>query len=117
MEAPYLILLKRQKDESDTVLQLKFKLDGRDDEVFLDPDLIGSGTYLLKKFVAQGVRCYLPGAKKKQFLMEFLSMMIEEMSEERWLADNSGWIKNFDGKFEFVGEEDITWKKAKKMAK
>ena len=117
MEAPHLILLKRRKDESDTVLQLKFKIDGRDDEVFLNPDLIGSGTYLLKKFVAKGVRCYLPGVKKKLFLMEFLSMMIEDMSEERWLADNSGWIKKFNGHFVFVGEGDLTWKKAKKMAK
>lgn len=117
MEAPRLILLKRRSNESDTVLLLKFKLNGCDSEVFFNPDMIGSGTYLLKKFASQGVRFYLPMAKKKAFLIEFVSMLIEDSSEEHWLADNVGWVKDSEGHFEFVGEEDLTWSLAKKLAK
>lgn len=117
MEAPRLILLKRRKDESDEAFLFQFRVGKRNGEVFFNPNMVGSGTYLLKKFASQGVRFYFPGAKKKTFLLEFLSMMIEDMSEVRWLADSSGWVKNFDGHFEFVGEGDLTWGLVKKMAK
>lgn len=117
MEAPRIIFLKRQKDESDTVLLLEFRHDGCEGQIFLDPDMIGSGAYLIKKFASQGVRFYFPMAKKKAFLIEFISVLIENSKEVQLLTDNYGWTKNIDGHFKHVGEGELIWRVVKKRAK
>ncbi len=117
MMSPKLTILKHEKDEDEKIFQVDFRIAERNLKIFLEPNEIGSGNYLLKKFASVGVIFYLKTARAKLVATRILCVLQQIFTEEEILPDDVGWIKSIDGKWRYVEEGDLTWERVKKLAK
>lgn len=112
MKAPRIVILKRLKDQADEIFLLKCKVNNVPKEFMIDPKKAGKGSYLIKKFVLIGAYFHLPSAKVKDAVIQLLALLIASGPEELLLADDEGYVEFPDKGFVYIGEEDLTWKKA-----
>lgn len=117
MESPRAIILKRMENENDQVVLIKCNVKGNNIEIFMKPDMIGSGTYVLKKFAAKGIDFALPTAKAKRVATCLVVQLSAKPEEILWLPEHAGWVQNVDETFGFFGKGTLTWEKAQKLAK
>ena len=117
MTVPHLAILKRLKDATEEIFLYRGIENHISRELFLNPQKAGKGSYLIKNFVLIGVQFHLPSAKAKELAIQLLALLISAGPEELLLADDEGYTE-FPGKgFIYIGEEDLTWKKATKLCR
>lgn len=117
MTAPHLVILKRLRDTMEEIFLFRCVVNNISRELFLNPQKAGKGSYLIKNFVLIGVYFHLPSAKAKELAIQLLALLISSGPEEILLADDEGYTE-FPGKgFIYIGEEDLTWKKATKLCR
>lgn len=117
MTVPHLAILKRLKDATEEIFLFRCIVNNISRELFLNPQKAGKGSYLIKNFVLIGVQFHLPSAKAKELAIQLLALLISAGPEELLLADDEGYTE-FPGKgFIYIGEEDLTWKKATKLCR
>lgn len=117
MRNPYLTVLKRAEDLDESIYLIVCSLNNSKIEVFLDVDLAGKASYILRKFSAVGIIFMVSTAVAKQIINQLMAILIQNSQSVKILPDEPGWLRNSDGKFEFFGEGDLTWNRAKKMTK
>ena len=117
MRKPYLTVIKRAEDLDDSIYLVACLLNDCKIEVFLDVDMAGKASYILRKFSAVGIIFMVSTAVAKRIINQLMAILIQNSQRVKILPDEPGWLKKIDGKFEFFGEEDMTWNRAKKMTK
>ena len=117
MRKPYLTVIKRAEDLDDSIYLVACLLNDCKIEVFLDVDMAGKASYILRKFSAVGIIFMVSTAVAKRIISQLMAILIQNSQRVKILPDETGWLKKIDGKFEFFGEEDMTWNRAKKMTK
>ena len=117
MSNPTLISLKHVSNLDEEVFCIKCIVDNSEKEVFLDRDMAGKASYLLKKFAAAGISFMLPSAEAKQVVIKLFCVLKQASNNEKLLADMEGWMKKPDNTFEYVGEGELTWERARAMCK
>lgn len=117
MRAPHIVILKRLKDTTEEIFLFRCVVNNISRELFLNPQKAGKGAYLIKNFVLIGVQFHLPPAQAKELAIQLLALLIASGPEELLLADDEGYTE-FPGKgFIYIGEGDLTWKKAMKLCR
>lgn len=117
MRSPSLTVLKRQLDEEEQIFEVNCSVGEKEKNVFLERNLAGAGSYILRKFASEGIYFMMQTAKAKKFTVQLIACLQERCNEERLLPEQEGWMKLPDGQFQYVGEGDLTWEKAKKRCK
>lgn len=117
MRDPKLTILKRMADESEQIYYVRCFVGEREEEVFLEKNQAGTGSYVLRKFASAGIRFFKGTAEAKKFAVQLISILREEYKEEKLLPELEGWVKMPDGQFQYFGREDFTWDKLKKLCK
>ncbi len=117
MRDPKLTVLKRMADEAEQIYYVRCFVGERGEEVFLEKNQAGTGSYVLRKFASAGIRFFKGTAEAKKFAVQLISILRGECKEEKLLPEREGWIKMPDGQFQFIGEEGLTWEKVKKLCK
>lgn len=112
-----LTVLRHAEDSDDRIFRIDFKIGERNDQVYLESREVGNGSYLVKKFASQGAYFMLKSARAKEIAVKILCSLQQMSEDEEILPDEMGWIKMQDGMWHYIGEEEMTWKRAKKLAK
>lgn len=116
MENPRVIMLRRMRNGDDELIMVKCNVKDSDIKIFMAPSMIGSGSYVLKKFAAKGIDFSMPTAKAKRLATCLVIQLSAEPERIQWLPEHAGWVQNLEGNFEFFGKEQLTWQKAQKLA-
>lgn len=115
--SPRIVILKRLKDTTEELFLFQCVVNKVSRKLFLNPQKVGKGSYLIKNFILIGAYFHLPSAKAKELATQLLALLISSGPEELLLADDEGYTE-FPGKgFIYIGEEDLTWKKATKLCR
>ncbi len=117
MTNPQLKIFKRAEDLDQTVYCINCQVGNREIEVFLNVDMAGNSSYLLRKLNSVGIVFEAKMSTAKMLIQQLMSILIYNCQSVKILPDEPGWLRNSDGKFEFFGEGDLTWNRAKKMTK
>lgn len=117
MRDPKLTVLKRMIDEAEQIYYVRCFVGKREEEVFLEKNQAGTGSYILRKFASAGIRFFKGTAEAKKFAVQLISILRGEYKEEKLLPELEGWVKMPDGQFQYFGREDFTWDKVKKLCK
>ena len=115
MRKPELVILKHENDRDETIFFIGCKVSDDKKKIFLDGNMVGKSSYLLRKFMSKGIRFYTDTAKAKRIVGQLFCILQEIFSTEITLPDEEGWMKKADGRFEFIEKGALTWKKAMKM--
>lgn len=113
---PEIIKLCRISNAEERLYLFHFDLQEEIRSVLLWPDKCGSPTYLLKKISAEGG--YVMGntlAKRKEYVIQLLTLLIGRSKERFYLPDRRGWYLDENGKIQFF-EGRWTWEEAVKCA-
>lgn len=117
MTAPRIVILKRLKDTTEEIFLFRCIINNISRKLFLSPQKAGRGSYLIKNFISIGAYFQSPSAKAKELAIQLLALLISAGPQELLLADDEGYTE-FPGKgFIYIGEEDLTWKKATKLCR
>lgn len=117
MRDPKLTVLKRMTDEAEQIYYVRCFVGEREEEVFLEKNQAGTGSYILRKFASAGIRFFKGTAEAKKFAVQLISILREEYKEEKLLPELEGWVKMPDGQFQYVGNGDLTWEEVKKRCR
>ena len=117
MRSPRLIVLKRQLDATEQIFQIICFVREEEKNIFMEKNQAGAGAYILRKFASEGIYFKMETAKAKKFVVQLLAILQEDREEEILLSELDGWMKMPDGQFRYVGKEDLTWEKAKKLSR
>lgn len=115
MRKPELVALKHEEDRDEVIFCIGCKVGDDKKEIFLDGNMVGKSSYLLRKFLSKGVRFYTDAAKAKRIVVQLFCILQELSSTDITIPDEEAWIKKKDGCFEFIEKGELTWKKAMKM--
>ena len=114
---PEIIILYRIMNPEEKRYLLCFDLIGETHYTMLCPEKCGNPTYLRKKTIASGG--YVMGnniAKQKEYLTQLIALLISQVKDKHYLADDRGWYLDEKGKLKFFNKK-WTWKEAVKCAK
>lgn len=114
MKFPQMFIAARASDFNERVLILNCEVAGRDQIVYLNPERIASGTYVLGKLTAVGIDIFAPQGKTKEYARKLIAVLVQE-GKPAFLPDEPGWMETENGKFTFIEEEGSTWQKIKKL--
>ena len=117
MRSPKLKVLIRQSDEAEQIFQINCFVGEKEKNIFLEKTQAGSGAYLLRKFASEGVYFMMETAKAKKFAVQLIAILQQGCNEEMLLPESEGWMKMPDGRFQYVGDEELTWEEAKKRCR
>lgn len=109
-----LYIAVRVSDFNEKVLILICEVAGREQIVYLKPERIGSGTYILGKFAAAGIDILAPQGKEKQYARKLIALLVQQ-GQPAVLPEEPGWMELENDKFSFVEEGRMTWQKIKKL--
>lgn len=116
MKGPRLVLLVNREDDEEVICRIDCFVGQHKKSVFIDPEKVGTGSYLIRKFAAVGIDFKLKTAEAKRFARRLFCVLLEYATDKEELPAELGWNKDKDGNFQFVTKEDMTWEKAKKKA-
>lgn len=117
MRSPKLTILKRISDEDEQIYLVQCFVGERRENVFLQKNLVGTASYVLRKFGSAGIYFKMETPKAKKFAVQLMSILREICKDEKTLPEREGWMKMPDGQFQYIGKGDLTWEKVKKMCK
>lgn len=110
---PKLIYAARRSCLEECVFIIDCAVNGNTCMIYLDPKKVGSGTYLLGKFVAAGICIHAPEKRAKQYARLLVAWLLR-YAEKTVIEDEPGWVE-VDGKFSFVPEGSLTWREIRKL--
>lgn len=114
MMFPEMFIAARYSNLNEKVFMLTCKIAGVEKIVYLNPERVGSGTYLIGKFTAVGINIYASEAKAKDFARKIVSMLVQN-GKVGIVPDEPGWMETETGEFTFVGEGRMTWQMIKEL--
>lgn len=117
MQNPHIIILKRLKDMTEEILLLQCFVNNSLKKIFLNPKKAGKGEYLLRSFTLAGICFKSPSTNAKDLAMQLLALLLSSQPEERILPDEEGYVDLPGIGLAYIGDEDLTWKKATKLCK
>lgn len=117
MKFPELTVLKRAEDVDEKIYCVACIVNGQEQQVFLDGNMAGNGSYLLRKFASSGICFVCSAAEAKRLAIQILVLLLNAPKAEKLLPDREGWMKKPDGSFKYVEEGELTWEKVKKQCK
>lgn len=116
LRKPKLELLYTSGDETD-IFRLSCLVANMPVDVYLNSEMVGNGSYLLRKFAAGGIYFCTETAKAKKYAVQLLCIQQQNLADEIWIPNGEGWVKNEDDDFIHIEEDDMTWEKVKNRAK
>lgn len=117
MLKPSLAILKRSNDVTQIILLIKCIANGMQREIFFDPEKAENFSYVKRKFSFAGICLHIPKNQKKEFFYDLVELLSILDADEAYLPDRPGYFESPDRGLIYVGEEDLTWKKAVKLCK
>lgn len=106
---PSITILTRAKNIDEKIFLFTGYVGKDKKEIYLDAKKIGSGSYLIKKFVSKGVTFKLSITMQKMFAIQLICVLLNNYSVEKLLPEMPGWMRWPDGRYTFVEQEDLTW--------
>lgn len=80
--------------------------------IYFDSSNIGNATYLIKKFTARGVIFFANTlAQQKAYARLLICFLLAQELPYVYISEYPGWVNFPDDGFEFISEEELTWKK------
>ena len=114
MRFPELFIAARSSNLNEKVFVLTCKVAGIELIVYLNPERVGSGTYILGKLAAVGIDIWAPSTKVKEYARRLITMLVQN-GKDSIIPDELGWMKTENGEFTFVEEGRMTWQMIKEL--
>lgn len=116
IQYPILEILRRITDDTDMAYRIAFSIGEFRRAAYFDKGKVGSGAYLLQRFAAEGALFKADAmARKKEYAQQLLAYLLNQNPDVRWIADREGWVKLPGGAWKYIGKEEITWQKVRKL--
>lgn len=117
MANPKLTIFVRGENADEEIFCLNCEVGGEERRIFLRPEKMATGGYLLRKFSSRGIYFKLSTARAKDVAIQLICKLLEGETKKVVLPEKCGWYKTSEGTFRFVEEGELTWKKAEKLSK
>lgn len=86
--------------------------------VYFDCQMIGNGSYLVKRFATQGIIFLAKAASQKRDYAQLLfTVLLAQNPPCVYVPDNPGWTDFPETGFAFIYKEELTWNKLKTKLK
>lgn len=113
---PELVKLK-SSDGDEGIYILKFKIAEVEKEIYIESSKVGKEGYLMNKILAVGGEIYTRRKDEAETLIKNLwTALISQCQGVAIVPVHHGWIREVEGTYRFVEEDEILWKQLKDMA-
>lgn len=116
MRSASLFIAERESNSVEKVFIIDCQVEGKRQLIFLNPEKIGSGSYLLQKMAVAGISVFASSARAKDYVKKLLTFLIRQGIQVT-IPDEPGWIEIEKNKFIFIKEEEMTWEKVRELVK
>ena len=107
---PEIIIYKRCKRPEEVIYQLHFELAKTIKYIWLIKENVGNPSYIMKKLIAMGGQIMGENvAKRKEYVLQIVSLAIVNAHTEIFLPDERGWYIDENKKLKFYCAK-YTWK-------
>lgn len=117
MEKPHITILKRANEITQIILLITCIANGIQREIFFDPRKAEKFSYVKRKFSFAGIFLRIPKDQKKDFFSDLVELLIILGADERCVPDDVGYFESAEHGLVYVGEGDLTWRKAVNLCK
>lgn len=117
MEKPSITILRRANDITQIIFLINCFANGIPREIFLNPQKTEKFSYIKRKFSFANIYLRIPKEKKDDFFSDLVNLLFVLGSDERFIPDDTGYFESENCGLVYVGEDDLTWKKAVNLCK